>query len=326
MKLQRKSFSLKDIEWKADKPGSFRARIATLGVVDHQGDVSLPGSFPVGKSVVISAYMHSSWVDRLPVGKGVIGSNEGEAWVDGEFFTNTTDGSDTYLTVKGLAEAGLGEWSYGYEVTASGTDKGDLEPYPGANRIIKKQDVFEASPVLVGAGINTGTESIKALTQRRVARLAERVKAMGVDDSAAVTIAQLDVIMDRIGDDTDEANAMIDTLMEQLGIPDPDDAAEEAEDAEEDANGKSLTYARQAKHAQASVQAFIRRSKSLADLRAKEGRTLSAANRDRLSSLLSALTSAATDIQDLLDSTADDGKANVEVLETARLALSLLSH
>lgn len=159
--LRRKSLS---VEFKAADDGSFRGRLATLNVVDHDGDVTVAGAFPVGKAIVISSYQHGSWMGALPVGKGVIGANDAEAWVDGQFFLDTTGGLDTYRTVKALAASGQGEWSYGYDVLAGSTDKADLESFPGAKQILKSLGVYEASPVLVGAGINTGTEFIKSMT------------------------------------------------------------------------------------------------------------------------------------------------------------------
>ena len=63
------------------------------------------------------------------------------------------------------------------------------------------------------------------------------------------------------------------------------------------------SYLDHAEHVLASVQAFIERSGSLADLRSKEGRVLSAANRERLSTLHDLLAECAKDIKELLDST-----------------------
>src|SRR5260370_15220949 len=99
--MQRKSFTA--FEFKGDSPGRFRATFATLGpIVDHDGDVTLAGAFQQGEKVIISAYGHGSWDGALPVGAGVIASNGTKAWVDGEFFTNTAAGAETYKTVKAL--------------------------------------------------------------------------------------------------------------------------------------------------------------------------------------------------------------------------------
>jgi hypothetical protein len=235
--MQRKSIPFADVQFKADTPGAFRARIATLNVVDKDGDVTLPGAFPDGKSIVISAYGHTSWYGALPVGKGVIGSDQSEAWVDGEFFLNTTHGKDTYETVKALAEAGLGEWSHGYDVLDASHDPADLAAYTGASQILQKLDLFEASPVLLGAGVNTATEFVKSMTS---------------------------------------------------------------------------PYSDQAEAVLATVKAWVDRSRELAALRAKEGRTLSAANRERLAALAEGLNGALTDIAELLASTEPDAGKSVD--------------
>jgi hypothetical protein len=159
--LQRKT--LDAVELKAGDEGAFRATFATLApAVDKDGDVTLPGAFPVGKQVPISAYGHASWQGALPVGIGTIGADSQTAWVSGRFFLDTTGGRDTYLTVKHQSEVGLGSWSYGYEVQSWSYDPAELRNYPSATRILKKVDVFEVSPVLVAAGLGTRTDYVKA--------------------------------------------------------------------------------------------------------------------------------------------------------------------
>jgi hypothetical protein len=148
------------IQWKGATTGRGRAVIATFGVVDKDGDVTLPGAMPIGKQVVISSYGHSSWQDALPIGKGTIGADQREAWVDFELFLNTPQGSAHYETLKALGE--LCEWSYGFTITDASFEPELLERYgKGARRLILRVDVFEASPVLLGAGVNTRTESLK---------------------------------------------------------------------------------------------------------------------------------------------------------------------
>jgi hypothetical protein len=159
----RKSFAL-ELKAGADE-GTFKATIATFNVVDKDGDVTFPGAFPVGKEIPISAYGHQSWYGELPVGKGVIGADEKSAWVEGKFFTDTTPGADTYKTAKNLGP--LMEWSYGYDPTESvGPDDARLAghaEYAGAARGLVKVTPFEASPVLLGAGVMTGTEWVKSM-------------------------------------------------------------------------------------------------------------------------------------------------------------------
>ena len=174
------------LELKADADGVFRCVFSTLGVVDKQGDVTLPGAFEKGATAAVSHFMHSSWADRLPVGEGTIDSNAKEAWLDGAFWLDTPSGSEHYLVCK---RSSLMEWSFGFDAEEVSYDEKELEKYPGAFRILRKVKVFEVSPVLVGAGVGTHTEYVKGMTlhDQRVQALVP-VKAL-VDRNAALVAA-----------------------------------------------------------------------------------------------------------------------------------------
>jgi len=183
MEITRKSFM--GIELKGDKPGSFTARFITLNVIDKDGDVTLPGAAPVGKTVLISAYQHGSWDGALPVGKGVIREDGDAVYVEGEFYLNTDAGKQHYETIKNAPE--IQEWSYGFRITktAEGTPWNDN---PNVWRVIEEMDVFEVSPVLRGAGVNTACLAIKSegttladhseAVLTAVKELAERLKSL----------------------------------------------------------------------------------------------------------------------------------------------------
>jgi hypothetical protein len=236
MEIERKSFS--GIELKADKPGAFTARIATLNVIDKDGDVTLPGAMPDGKTILISAYQHGSWGGALPVGKGVIREQGDEVLVDGEFNLNTDTGKEHYETLKFAPD--LSEWSYGLRVLEV-DEESEWSKNPSVWRVFKRLDVFEASPVLRGAGINTGLLAIKS---------------------------------------------------EKTG----------------------LTYAEQAETALAAVVDLVDRTKSLADLRRKEGRNLSTANMERIAGLRKAMTELAGELGTLA---ANDTEEKGEELDEA---------
>jgi len=142
------------IEIKEDgEAGEFRAVFSTLNVVDADRDVTPPGAFKDGQKVRI-AYWGHRWQD-LPVGRGVIHSDEERAWVDGRFFVDTEAGRETYLTVKNLGE--LQEWSYGFDI-----DEEHLGQFDGQDvRFLDRMTVHEVSPVMLGAGVGTHTENIK---------------------------------------------------------------------------------------------------------------------------------------------------------------------
>lgn len=158
--MDRKSFG--HVEVKAADKGEVTAVIATLDVVDKDGDVTSKSAFVDGTPVVISAYGHTSWGGTLPVGKGVIRTTKGEALLDGQFFMDTQTGSDTFKAVKSLAESGLGEWSYGYDPVKFSYGEVDGKQV----RFLEEVKVYEASPVLLGAGENTRTLSAKGMGLR----------------------------------------------------------------------------------------------------------------------------------------------------------------
>ncbi len=143
------------ITFKGDgEEGQFRAVFATLNVVDHDGDVTIPGAFTDGEKVRISYWGHR-WGD-LPVGRGEIHSDEKEAWVDGHFFLDTEGGRETYNTVKNLGE--LQEWSYGFDILER--SEGEFEGQQV--QFLRRLKVHEVSPVMLGAGVGTRTLAIKA--------------------------------------------------------------------------------------------------------------------------------------------------------------------
>lgn len=136
--------------------GLVEAVFSTFNVIDHDGDVTLPGAFTDGEEVRISAYGHASWGSVLPVGKGHIRVDADRAVLEGEFFLNTTAGRDTFEVVKGLG--GLQEWSYGFDVVEAESGQHDGKDV----QFLKKLKVHEVSPVLLGAGINTRTLAVKS--------------------------------------------------------------------------------------------------------------------------------------------------------------------
>jgi len=156
MEHERKQITLKDMS--LQDTGQVRAVFATLGIVDKQGDIIEPGAIQNGQAVRMSAYNHSSWGGALPVGKGSINEVNNELVFMGQFFLDTQAGEETYKTVKNLAD--LGEWSFGFDVLQK--DYIVDEATGNETRRLLKLDVFEVSPVLLGAGVATRTTSIKS--------------------------------------------------------------------------------------------------------------------------------------------------------------------
>lgn len=136
--------------------GVVEAAFSKFNTRDLDGDVTLKEAFTPNDRVKISAYNHGSWDAHLPVGVGTIQVRDDCAVLQGRFFMNTTAGRDTFEVVKGLGD--LGEWSYGFTVADQ-----EFDTFEGKqSRILKKVNVYEVSPVLKGAGIGTGTLSVKS--------------------------------------------------------------------------------------------------------------------------------------------------------------------
>lgn len=157
-KLMGKKIFRAPIELKADgEEGTFRSVFARFNVIDHDGDVTLPGAFRDGQEVVVEGWNHDY---GLPPGKGVIHTDEEKAWIDGQFFLDTTAGKDHYLTLRNLG--GLEEWSYTFDIEQS--EQGEFES--AQVRFLKELDVWGVAPVTRGAGIGTGTVTIKSADRR----------------------------------------------------------------------------------------------------------------------------------------------------------------
>lgn len=153
--MNRKSFAPTDLVM--SETGEVKVAFSRFHVIDHDNDVTFPGALPVGKSVAMSDFNHTSWNGALPVGKGVISETTDLGILDGQFFMDTDQGRNAYHTVKAMGD--LQEWSYGYQVLPPSGP----ELFEGKSvQALRKLDVFEVSPVLLGAGIATSTLAIKS--------------------------------------------------------------------------------------------------------------------------------------------------------------------
>lgn len=299
--MDRKTFSGFDL--KDASKGEVSARIATLNVKDHDGDVVLPGFFPEESQVVISAYGHQTWQGALPVGRGTVRPEGDAAIFDGKFFMDTSQGRDTFLTVKQVAD--LQEWSWGYDVLPGAAKKGEkdgeqvrfLGPLEDGSAGGK---IHEVSPVLVGASVGTGTLSIKG---RKIldSELEEELSAAGTarygSATAYVWLADHDdaagFVVFCVNDNGQEPKYL------QVNYTAAADGTVTLADGDQEVDQvtsyqpKALSFPDDVQHALGCVQALVSRADALGALRAakqqKEGRVLSAANRERLAGLLASL-------------------------------------
>lgn len=217
-KLARKTIQ-GGLQWKAladgAPEGAFTATFATLGVVDRDGDLTIPGAFREGQEVRITQWAHN-W-GALPAGRGVIHADATRAWVDGQFFLDTEHGQQTYLTVKNLGE--LQEWSYGFDIK-----EWSIGEFEGQQvRFLRSLDVFEVSPVLLGAGLDTGTDDIKG------GKAGERGKEGRRNSSAD---------LDLMGEAVEHLTQAISHLRSIMGGGDGADSAN-ADDTENNSGGEN---------------------------------------------------------------------------------------
>lgn len=151
------SFEIKD-----EATGDVEAIIATLNVVDKDEDVITGDAIKSGSKVKMSSYGHDvvgfMAAGALPVGKGVVTVEGDKVYFRGKVFTSTERGRDTITVLKEMGRDQ--EWSFGYRVM--GQEVPDEEwRKRGARRMLTKLQVFEVSPVIVGAGMGTRTVSAK---------------------------------------------------------------------------------------------------------------------------------------------------------------------
>lgn len=149
--------------------GSFEARFAKLDTLDLDGEVIPSGAVGV-QDIAISAWQHDH--RSLPVGVGRTAEEDGFAVVRGQFLMDTQGGADTYRVVKAMGDRQ--EWSFGFFVDA--VEWREFGGHPSVPHLTGL-DIFEASPVYRGAGIETATTDIKcAGCRERAGHAPEPVK------------------------------------------------------------------------------------------------------------------------------------------------------
>ena len=138
-------------EIKDDATGAVQAAFSVFNTIDSDGDVVKPSAFEDGQEIPM-VWAHQ-W-DK-PVGRGVVKVGRKQAIFDGNFFLDTVAGMEAYRTVKNMGN--LQEWSFGFRVLEA--EDGQFEEQ--GVQFLKKLELFEVSPVLVGANRETRTLTIK---------------------------------------------------------------------------------------------------------------------------------------------------------------------
>lgn len=163
------SFEIKD-----ESTGEVEAVIATLNVVDRDYEVITPSAIKSGAKVKMSSYGHDAMggfsAGSLPVGKGTVHVEKDKAVFRGKIFTSTERGKETLAVLKEMGSEQ--EWSFGFRVLGSEIPNEEWTKQ-GARRILTKLDVFEVSPVIIGAGIGTRTVAAKEADEEAARAKAE---------------------------------------------------------------------------------------------------------------------------------------------------------
>lgn len=191
IRQQRKHIGAVEFKLDADTEGAFRATFSTFNVIDLDGDVTLPGAFESGAKTRISQWGHN-WFDPA-IGVGTIGQDDVKAWVEGQFNLQMQVGRETYEAVKVLSEAGLQEWSYGYDILEWSIGQFEEREV----RFLRKLKCHEVSPVLLGAGIRTMTDWIKHAPDAALVNLLS--DSLPLDRHAETVIAAVKGLSDRLG-------------------------------------------------------------------------------------------------------------------------------
>lgn len=161
--LAFKAFQPSGVEIAPDGTGRFV--VATLNVIDRDGDYTVPGFF--GRQTVLMVPAHN-W-QHVPLGKGVVYERGNEVLVDFKFNLSIEPARQWFEAIRFDLEhpPAVQEYSYGFIVKPGGESRAKrggrevrvLQPAGGG----AGADVLEVSPVLRGAGINTRTVSLTGI-------------------------------------------------------------------------------------------------------------------------------------------------------------------
>lgn len=139
--------------------GQVEAVISTFQL-DRDGDVMTAEAFKGSDGKTIPMVWSHNW--DMPIGKGVVSVQKDEAVFSGQFNLATQAGREAYEAVKFMGP--LQEYSIGFRTLDA--DFGYKEDAAGQRvytRTIKDIELFEASPVLVGAAYGTRTLAVKGI-------------------------------------------------------------------------------------------------------------------------------------------------------------------
>ncbi len=189
MDMLTKAFQLKAL----GDDGTGTAVIATLDVIDLDGDVTLAGAFGSGQ---VAKFLPAHDWGSVPLGVATIKEVGDDVHADFQLNLDIQAAKDWHEAMKfSLSKGVRQEFSYGFKIRDSGF--GEFEGQQV--RFLKDLEVLEISPVVQGAGIGTELLSVK---DHKSLPFADQIKAV-VQSVEAVTARTLDIRAKRQADGRD---------------------------------------------------------------------------------------------------------------------------
>ena len=322
----------KQIEFKTidDEKGEVEAVFSVFNNVDTDGDVVLPGSIKSGfKDNQVPMVFAHKW--DQPIGKGIIESDDEKATFRGSFFMGTEAGREAYALAKEMGD--LQEWSFGFRINdyESGKFKKDGEETEFDVRFLKDLEVYEVSPVLVGANretytlaIKSGEEAIYESSEEKAAMdedifdneedAKKRGKELGCEGSHTHMVDGKEVYMPCATHEVyEEAIKPKKDLSEDAEVQET--PVEEEKVSEEESSLQGVRFSDEVKDVLAALESLIVRAKAISILREKDGRTIS----ENASSALRAVQEDLNDAWNEIDSILSEPTPVEEATEEAKV-------
>ena len=319
-----KSVSFKTTD---DEKGNVEAVFSVFNNLDSDGDVVVPGAIKSGfKDDQVPMVFAHKW--DQPIGKGKIIQEDDKAVFKGKFFMGTEAGKEAYNLAKEMGD--LQEWSFGfrindYEVSEfkkDGESVGDV-------RYLKDLEVYEVSPVLVGANrqtytlaIKTGEESVYESSSDEKAANDEdifdneddakkRGKELGCEGAHTHDVDGKEVYMPCATHQVyeqaikDEKDLSEDTEVVETEVS-------EEKSSENDSSLQGVRFSDEVKDVLAALDSLIVRTKAISVLRSKDGRNISAKAESALRAVQSDLDDAWQELDVILGSEEDTPEAEID--------------
>ena len=320
-----KSVSFKTTD---DEKGNVEAVFSVFNNLDSDGDVVLPGAIRSGfKDDQVPMVFAHKW--DQPIGKGKIVQEDDKAVFKGKFFMGTEAGKEAYNLAKEMGD--LQEWSFGFRINdyevaefqKDGESVGDV-------RYLKDLEVYEVSPVLVGANrqtytlaIKTGEEAIYESSSEEKAANDEdifdneedakkRGKELGCEGAHTHMVDGKEVYMPCATHEVYEHAIKNDEkdLSEDTEVVETEVSEEKV--SEDESSLQGVRFSDEVKDVLAALESLIVRAKAINVLRSKDGRSLSAKAESALRAVQSDLDDAWQELDEILGQEDETPEAEID--------------